>query len=148
MIFRTLAGATGAALLLALAGCEAPGANRGEGSAHTGTGVQAATIRGTVTYRERMALPPDALVQVSLVDVSLADAASPTLAATEIRPQGQVPVPFALSYDPKRIEDRHSYALQARISSHDRLLFITTTMNPVLTGGADNTDLVLERAGG
>ncbi|WP_083412743.1 YbaY family lipoprotein [Paracoccus aminovorans] len=70
------------------------------------------------------------------------------VAAIEIRPQGQVPVPFALSYDPQRIEDRHSYALQARISSHDGLLFITTTMNPISTGGADNADLVLERVGG
>ncbi|WP_323717844.1 YbaY family lipoprotein [Paracoccus aminovorans] len=143
-----MTGATGAALLLALAACESPGANRVEGSAHSGAGVHAATIRGTVTYREPMALPPEALVRVSLVDVSLADAASPTIAAIEIRPQGQVPVPFALSYDPQRIEDRHSYALRARISSHDGLLFITTTMNPISTGGADNADLVLERVGG
>lgn len=143
MIFQPLAGVIGVAMVLALAACEAPKATDADESA-----AHMETIRGTVSYRERMALPPEALIEVSLVDVSLADAPSTTIAVTEIRPQGQVPVPYVLSYDPKRIEDRHSYALQARITSGDDLLFITTTMNPILTGMADNTDLVLERVGG
>lgn len=145
MIFQQLARATCAAMLMTLAACEAPNATGPEGSAMP---AHMETIRGTVTYRERMALPPEARIEVSLVDVSLADAPSTTIAVTEIRPQGQVPVPYTLSYDPGRIEDRHSNALQARITSGDELLFITTTMNPILTGGADNTELVLERAGG
>lgn len=143
MISQPLAGAIGVAMLLALAGCEAPKAtDADENAAHV------ETIRGTVSYHERMALPPEARIEVSLVDVSLADAPSTTIAVTEIRPQGQVPVPYELSYDPGRIEERHRYALQARITSGDELLFITTTMNPILTGSADNTALVLERVGG
>lgn len=34
------------------------------------------TITGTVAYRERIALPPNAVVTVTLEDVSLADAPS------------------------------------------------------------------------
>jgi uncharacterized lipoprotein YbaY len=42
------------------------------------------TLNGTVSYRERIALPPSAVARSSLVDVSLADApaTTPTWAKT------------------------------------------------------------------
>nr|MBA3259287.1 YbaY family lipoprotein [Gemmatimonadales bacterium] len=39
-------------------------------------------VTGTVAYRERMALPGDAVVQVQLSDVSLQDVAAPVIAET------------------------------------------------------------------
>lgn len=106
------------------------------------------TLRGTVTYRERMALPPSAVVEVKLVDVSLADAPSRTIAATTIRPRGQVPIPYRLRFDDRKIRPRHSYALEARITVGGELLFVTTTRHTVLAGGRDDTDIVVQRAGG
>ncbi|WP_367272350.1 YbaY family lipoprotein [Phreatobacter sp.] len=38
------------------------------------------TLSGMVIYRERIALPPSAVVEVKLVDISLADAPSRTIA--------------------------------------------------------------------
>lgn len=102
-------------------------------------------LKGSVTYRERMALPAGAVVTVQLVDVSLADAPSVTLAEVRIAPDLQVPVPFELSYDDAAVVANHSYSLQARIDAEGQLLFITKTHFPVLTGGRDETELLVER---
>lgn len=113
----------------------------GPREAHAETKV----MKGSVTYRERMALPPGATVQVQLVDVSLADAPSVTIAETVITPDHQVPVPFELQYDDAVIVANHSYALQARIEAGGQLLFINMTRHAVLTGDADMTDILVER---
>ncbi|TIV73114.1 MAG: hypothetical protein E5V93_18665, partial [Mesorhizobium sp.] len=44
------------------------------------------TIAGEVTYRERIALPPDAVLVVELADVSLADAPAIVIAKRRIAP--------------------------------------------------------------
>lgn len=104
------------------------------------------TLDGTVTYRERIALPPGAEVEVRLVDVSLADAPARTIAETTIAPEGQVPVPYALEYESAEIVPGRTYALQARITADGRLLFVTKTHHAVFSGGADATEIVVERA--
>jgi putative lipoprotein len=106
-------------------------------------------IDGTVTYRVRMALPPDAAVVVRLEDVSHADGPAAVLAEWRERANGrQVPIPFSLPYDPGRIEAGHTYALRATIGDRDELLFTTTTATPVLSNGVTGgVELVLEPAG-
>jgi uncharacterized lipoprotein YbaY len=95
-----------------------------------------AEVTGTVTYRLRVALPPQAVVRVSLSDVSRADAPAALLARSTIATQGrQVPIPFALSYDPERIGPRAEYAVDARIEAEGRVLFATTRRYAVITRG-------------
>lgn len=94
------------------------------------------TITGTVTYLPRIALPPNAVVEVSLVDVSRADAPAITLASQQIVSGGrQVPFPFTLPYDSGQIDARSSYAVQSRITVDGELQFVTTTQFPVITNG-------------
>lgn len=107
--------------------------------------AETAVIDGTVSYGDRIALPPDASLEVKLVDISLADAPSKTLAETKITPAGQVPIPYRLEYLSSDIQPGHSYALQARITVGDQLWFITATRHPILTGDTDGTDIVMER---
>jgi len=102
-------------------------------------------LEGTVTYRERMALPPGATVEVELADVSLADAPARTLAQTSVTPRGQVPVAWRIEYDPARIVAGHSYAVQARILHDGRLLFTTMERHAVFGDGPDRTDIVVRR---
>jgi putative lipoprotein len=102
------------------------------------------TLSGTVTYRERIALPPGAVIEVRLVDVSRADAPSTTIAETSVKSTGQVPVAYRLQYDDAQIRPGRSYALQARITVDDRLWFITGH-HPVFVSGPDNTDIVVQR---
>jgi putative lipoprotein len=107
-------------------------------------------VTGTVAYRERMALPPDAVVLVQLSDVSRQDAPVQVLAETTIQPAGrQPPFPFELRYDPGTIEPRHSYAVRATVRSGGRLLFTTDTHVGVITQGKPTqVNLMLVRVGG
>jgi uncharacterized lipoprotein YbaY len=93
-------------------------------------------ITGSVTYLPRIAMPPHAVVEIALVDVSRADAAAITLASQTIVMNGrQVPIPFELVYDPAQIDPRMSYAVQARITVDGQLRFINTRRTAVLTQG-------------
>ena len=89
--------------------------------------AQDKVIEGSVIYRERMMLPRGARVEVQLVDVSLADAPAVVLASATVTDAAASPVRYRLSYDPALVESGHRYALQARISIDDRLLFINDT---------------------
>jgi putative lipoprotein len=98
---------------------------------------QAARVAGSVSYRQRIALPPSARLTVRLLDVSRADAPALVLGEQVIEADGrQVPFAFEIAYDPAEIDDRYSYAIQARIEDGDRLLFISDRHYPVITRGA------------
>ncbi len=108
-----------------------------------------ATVTGTVTYRERIALSPDAVVEVKLVDVSRADAPAVTIGEQTIKNPGQVPIAFEIGYDPKTIDSRFTYAVQARIEERGTLMFINDTRYQVITrGNPAHVDMVLKRVGG
>jgi putative lipoprotein len=113
------------------------------------TPTGAAMVTGNVTYRERIALPPGATVTVRLQDVSRADAPAEVLAEQVIVPTTQVPIPFALQYDPARIDARHRYSVGARIEVDGKLWFVSDTHNGVLTeGGPSEVEVVVRRVPG
>ncbi len=99
-------------------------------------------ITGTVTYRNQNALPSAAVIDVTLSDISLADAPAVVISTRRIEAGGQRP-PFAyeLSYDPAQIDQKNTYAVSARITDGGELLFTTNTLYPVLTRGAPLTNV-------
>ncbi|UKI08529.1 MULTISPECIES: YbaY family lipoprotein [Variovorax] len=104
-------------------------------------------MTGTVAYRERIALDPAAEVVVQLLDVSRMDAPSTVLAEQRFKADGRQP-PFAyeLKADAARIDPRMRYAVSARISRGEQLLFINDTQYSVLTqGNGTSANLVLVR---
>jgi putative lipoprotein len=108
------------------------------------------TLNGTLTYRLRIAIPPETEAIVRLVDVSRADAPATTIAETRFKTNGrQVPLPFRLEYDPARIDPRMRYAVSGEFRAGERILFLNTTRHSVLTHGApsDNVEILLEQAG-
>ena len=81
-----------------------------------------ASVSGTVTYRERLALTPDATLIVELRDVSYADGPAPLIARQTISDPGQVPIKFKVEYNREDINSRNRYSISARIvESDDRL---------------------------
>jgi putative lipoprotein len=109
--------------------------------------AQDGTITGTATYRERMALPPGAVLEVELRDVSRADAPADLLGSARVAATGQVPIRFALRFDPARIDPRAAYAVAARLTFGGRLRFRSDAVHPVLTRGAGtHADILLVRA--
>ncbi len=110
--------------------------------------AEARTISGKVVYRERMMLPPGAVVEVKLLDVSLADAPARTISETRITDAKASPIPYTLRFNSAQIEPRRTYALQARIQQGDRLLFINTTRHAVFAGGKDDGEIQVEHVAG
>ncbi len=102
-------------------------------------------ITGTVSYRQHVSLPPDAVVVIHLQDVYLQDAPSPFLAEFKTTVgQQKVPIPFNLKYDPAKIDPHHSYVVEASILVHERFRFTNDTSYPVLTkGNPTNIDMIL-----
>jgi putative lipoprotein len=85
-----------------------------------------ARIEGSVIYRERMMLPPEAKIEVQFQDISQADAMASVLATAQLAPRSGPPYAFAIDYDPGRIDKRRRYALRASISVGDSLMFAST----------------------
>jgi putative lipoprotein len=76
------------------------------------------TLKGDVTYRERIALPEAGTLTVALID--LAQPEQPGLAATAaIASPGKVPLTFTLNLDTNTLDPAHSYALVAQIAGAD-----------------------------
>lgn len=107
-------------------------------------------VSGTVTYRQRSALPPAAVLTVKIVDVSRADASGTTITEQRIDTAGkQVPFSFDMAYDRSKIQERNRYAVQAEIRDGGRLLFITDTSYPVITqGNPKSVEITLVAVGG
>jgi putative lipoprotein len=105
-------------------------------------------VSGTVTYRERIAMPPGAVLEVSLEDVSRMDVPATIVGKVTIENPGNVPIAFASPYDPADIDERGSYAVRARILVEGRPRWVSDTANPVLTQGNDESVDILLRAAG
>jgi len=106
-----------------------------------------ASIRGTITYRERIALPSGAIVKIKLLDISRQDAEAIEIASQTIITKGeQVPIPFELFYDPSKIEEKFTYAVRSEIYLNDQLTFTTGQIYPVITrGNPTEVNLVLTK---
>jgi putative lipoprotein len=128
------------------AGTEAAGATptpetTGESAVETEvTGDQ--VITGTVSYRQRIALPAGALVEVQLIDVS---ASPPAVVAMDtVTTTGeQVPIAWSLQFAPNEGEDGRSYGLAARISIDGVPRFASAELTPARTAGEWRTGVDL-----
>lgn len=92
-------------------------------------------VSGTISYLQRVALPPDSDVIVQLRDVSRLDAKAGILAEQRFTTRSQVPLPFELMVEPAKIDPRMRYAIAARIERGGKLMFINDKLYPVLTQG-------------
>ncbi len=111
---------------------------------------QPLVVTGEVYYRERIAMPPGAVVRVQVADVSLADAPADVIGSQVIENPGNVPVKFSVPYDASKIQQGRTYAVSARIEVDGKLEWISTTHIPVLTNGApsSNVQVLVQKVGG
>lgn len=95
-----------------------------------------AKITGTVTYEQRMALAPEAVIDVTFSDATKLNTAPIQLGHQSAPSAGkQVPIPFEIVYDGRQIVSDHEYIVEAKIRLNDRVLFATERPIPVLTQG-------------
>lgn len=106
-------------------------------------------INGSLFYRERMMLPPDAVAIITLQEISRADAPAIILSSMAIGEANHTPLSFQIPYIKSDIIKGHRYSLRAYIMSQGELLFSTTSVYPVLRRGqATNpasVDMLLQR---
>lgn len=107
-------------------------------------------ITGTVTYRERIAIPPDASILVRLEDVTQPEGSPRRIAEATVAAAGrQVPIAFELPYRATDIVANRRYVVRARIMAGDKTLFSTKTPYPVITRGAPTKlEILVQQAGG
>ena len=125
-------------LLTMLVGCQTPSVPL----------ESAAKLTGTITYRERLVIPPGAVISVALEDVSLMDVAAKQIAQVSYLAEGAPPYAFELPYNPDDIVERHRYGLRVRIERAGQLLFINDThIDPFAAKLGTAIDVVLKQTG-
>jgi uncharacterized lipoprotein YbaY len=122
-----------AALLLTatLVGC---------GGSGTGDGDSGPTVTGTVTYLARIAMPPNATIEVTVSDIS-SSGAQVLLGKQTIDEPGAVPVPYSVTYDPADVVETDTYAVKATILRDGHPWMANIDVVPVITDGNPTTDV-------
>ena len=99
-------------------------------------------VSGQVIYLERLLLPAASRLEITLQDVSLADAPAVVIDRIVDNTPGTPPYPFHFRVPEDKLIQGHSYSVSARILHDNKLLFITDTRYQVLAGD-DDSDLML-----
>lgn len=92
------------------------------------------SVTGTVTYGERIALPPDAMIIIRIWDVTRRDDWQ-MIGKQVLTNAGQPPVRFKVEYNLDRVRPDGDYVVEARILVGSQLRWINTAGCPVLTKG-------------
>jgi putative lipoprotein len=92
-------------------------------------------IRGIASYRERLMLPPQAVFEARLEDISRADAPSRVLGQSQITGANS-PIRFEIPYLREMISPRSSYSVSARITVDGELWFVNDTRISVFADAA------------
>lgn len=82
-------------------------------------------MTGTVSYRERIALPPSAVLTLRLLDITKAEGPEVVLAERSISNPGNPPMAFSLPYPYGGIVAGRKYVIEARIDVEGRLKFFS-----------------------
>jgi uncharacterized lipoprotein YbaY/heat shock protein HslJ/uncharacterized lipoprotein NlpE involved in copper resistance len=92
-------------------------------------------VTGTAGYRERIVLPPGAVFEAVLEDVT-ADGPAVELGRATIKDPGSPPFEFEIDFDPAAIDPAHTYSVRTQVSVGRRLIFVSESAAPVLMGDA------------
>ena len=103
------------------------------------------TISGSMSYRERYTLPRDAVAEIELREVLRAGAPPVTLARKVVTNISQMPIPFAIEFDPSQIDRNRTYYLTGTITSNGQTLFVSRESLPITpTANATNLQVTVE----
>jgi putative lipoprotein len=130
-------GCTGALVATLVAGCSTPR------PAH-----EMGVVMGTVTYRERMMIPPNTTLRVALEDVSRADAPAKVVVESAQTVSNGPPYAFELRFRSAEIDPSRRYNVRASLIVGGKAWFTSTEAVPVLThGNSDVVEVLVSRSG-
>lgn len=132
----------GTALSLTLAGCASQHTTPGQeapantSASQSGPAITGPNVSGTVNISQRIALPPDAVLTVTLSDASMSDAPSRVISQNVARTGGkQAPFTFILPYNPQDIQPNARVILSAAVTVNGQMTFITDSVKEVVNRG-------------
>jgi putative lipoprotein len=96
--------------------------------------ARAGRLPVVVQLRPPFSLPPQAILDVQLLEVSRADAPGVLIGRSRGVPSGRSPFPLMLSVLDGAIQPASRYGIRATVRDGDRLLFTTTSLVPVQPG--------------
>lgn len=104
------------------------------------------SVSGEIMYRERIALPDDAVIKVQLKDVSLQDTKAIVMAEMT---SDEVTTPHAFTFELARdqFQQGHTYAVGARIEVEGKLWFINTQSYVVDINSNEAINLIVNKVG-
>jgi len=89
------------------------------------------TLSLNMYYKEKIALPSNAVLNISLEDTSKTGLSSEVISSVSIKNITTIPYKTNLEYDPEKIKKGNNYTVIATIKYEDKLLFTTTSViNP------------------
>ncbi len=96
-------------------------------------------LEGTVMFKDtNTPLPRNAQIQVDLFETIRPGVTIP-IKTTRITNFNQVPIPFALEYNPEDIDQRREYTVQASIVANNQTYYTTRIPYQVITAGYPRT---------
>jgi putative lipoprotein len=101
-----------------------------------------AVLLGEATYRERMALPSGATLEVRLLEQGPGEPPR-EIAAARVDAPRSVPIPFTLHYDPDRRAPGAVYRIEALILVGERPWFATPVPAPEVRPGRQDEPIVV-----
>lgn len=113
------------------------------GAAAATSGAETATLDITVTYHERIALPPDAEVDVQLMDLSQSARADKRIASGRFV-MDAVPMTVRLHHDAQLATDGARYGIRATIWSGNQPVFATQLPVPSLDAATQGVEVTLQ----
>ncbi|NIF23366.1 YbaY family lipoprotein [Candidatus Pantoea multigeneris] len=140
---------SGVIIVAAIAGCAdkskpVPTPTLGSTVAGQPSTIAQPNVSGSVYIRQRVALPPDAVLTVTLSDASIADAPSRVLSQQVAFTGGkQAPFSFVLPFKPSDIQPNARILLSAAITVQGRMIFVTDSVKPVINQGGTKAELLL-----
>ncbi|PMG39281.1 YbaY family lipoprotein [Shewanella sp. 10N.286.52.B9] len=105
------------------------------------------SISGDVSYRERMALPDNAILTVQVKDVSLQDTKAIVI-AEKVYQQVNAPQAFEFQIAADQFIVGHSYSIGARIEVNGKLWFINTQAYSIDVNETQPINVIVNKVGG
>lgn len=129
----------------------------GESQQQTGTSGSGATtvavaqtpmampaVTGMVNIHQRIALPPNAALTVTVSDASVPDVPSKVIAQSVAWTDGmQAPFSFSLPYNPADVQPNARILLSAAVTLNNHVIMAAQDIQPVITNGVTTATLTL-----
>ncbi len=100
-------------------------------------------LTGLIDHPHQMTLADGTIVVVRIEDTTKTGAPGKKIAEEVIKSQGDIiPMPFAVVYDPGKINENHTYSISVKIKDSDGNTVYTNESNvPVITKGNPTRDI-------